>query len=111
GSKQIMDISQLLKFAYQQNASDLHISAGEPPMVRVNGDMKKLKAPPLSGEETQRMIYDIMSDAHRKHFEEHSELDFAMQLGEIARFRVNVFKQQRGMGAVMRKIPTEILTL
>lgn len=106
-----MDITQLLKFAYQQDASDLHISAGEPPMVRVHGDMKKLKVAPLASEETHAMVYDIMSDSQRKRFEEHSELDFAMQLGEIARFRVNVFRQQRGLGAVFRRIPTEILTL
>ena len=106
-----MDITQLLKVAYQQDASDLHISAGEPPMVRVHGDMKKLKVAPLASEETHAMVYDIMSDSQRKRFEEHSELDFAMQLGEIARFRVNVFRQQRGLGAVFRRIPTEILTL
>ena len=106
-----MDITQLLKFANQQDASDLHISAGEPPMVRVHGDMKKLKVAPLASEETHAMVYDIMSDSQRKRFEEHSELDFAMQLGEIARFRVNVFRQQRGLGAVFRRIPTEILTL
>ena len=105
-----MDITQLLKFAYQQDASDLHISAGEPPMVRINGDIKRLKVPELAQEETHAMIYDIMSDVHRKLFEEHSELDFAMQLGEVARFRVNVFRQQRGLGAVFRKIPTEIMT-
>jgi twitching motility protein PilT len=106
-----MDITQLLKFAYQQDASDLHISAGEPPMVRVHGDVKKLKVAELTSEQTHAMLYDIMGDAQRKNFEEFSELDFAMQLGEIARFRVNVFRQQRGMGAVFRKIPTEILSL
>jgi twitching motility protein PilT len=105
-----MDITQLLQFAHAQDASDLHISAGEPPMVRVHGSMKKLKAPVLSSEETLAMIYDIMSDTHRKHFEEFSDLDFSMQLGEVARFRVNVFRQNRGVGAVFRKIPTKILT-
>jgi twitching motility protein PilT len=106
-----MDITQLLQFAYQQDASDLHISAGEPPMVRVHGDMKKIKAPALTFEQTHAMIYDILNDAQRKIFEEHSDIDFSMQLGEIARFRVNVFRQNRGMGAVFRKIPTKILTL
>jgi twitching motility protein PilT len=106
-----MDIAQLLQFANQQNASDLHISAGEPPLVRVDGDMKKLKAPPLTSEQTQAMIYDIMGDKQRKEFEEHNDIDFSMQLGDIARFRVNVFRQTRGMGAVFRKIPTRILTL
>lgn len=106
-----MDITQLLQFAYQQDASDLHISAGEPPMVRVHGSMKKIKMPVLGSEETHHMIYDIMNDSQRKSFEEKSELDFSMQLGEIARFRVNIYRQNRGLGAVFRKIPTEILTL
>lgn len=106
-----MDITQLLQFAHQQDASDLHISAGEPPMVRVHGDMKKLKVAELSAEDTHAMIYDIMGDSQRKKFEETSDVDFAMQLGDAARFRVNVFRQQRGTGAVFRKIPTEIMTL
>ena len=106
-----MDISELLQFAFQQDASDLHISSGEPPMLRVHGNMKKLKVPPLTEEDTHAMIYDIMGDNQRKNFEATSELDFSMQLGEVARFRVNVFRQNRGLGAVFRKIPTEILTL
>jgi len=106
-----MDIAQLLQFACQQNASDLHISAGEPPMIRVHGDMKKIKVPPLTAEQTHAMIYDIMGDSQRKTFEEYYELDFSMQLGEVARFRVNVFKQNRGLGATFRQIPTKILTL
>lgn len=106
-----MDIAQLLQFAYQQDASDLHISAGEPPMIRVSGDMKKIKAPALTAEQTQVMMYDIMSDGQRKVFEETSDLDFSMTLGEIARFRVNVFRQNRGVGGVFRKIPTKILSL
>lgn len=106
-----MDITQLLQFAYQQDASDLHISAGEPPMVRVHGDMKKIKMQALTAEQTHAMVYDIMSDTQRKVFEEHSDIDFSMQLGEVARFRVNVFRQNRGTGAVFRKIPTKVLTL
>lgn len=106
-----MDITQLLQFAYQQDASDLHISAGEPPMVRVHGDVKKIKVPPLTVEQTHAMVYDIMSDSQRKVFEEFSDIDFSMALGEIARFRVNVYRQNRGIGAVFRKIPTKILSL
>lgn len=106
-----MDITQLLQFAVSQDASDLHISAGEPPMLRVHGSMKKIKAPVLSLEDTQAMIYDVMSDSQRKIFEEFSDLDFAMQLGDLARFRVNVFRQNRGMGAVFRKIPTKIFSV
>lgn len=106
-----MDITQLLQFAHAQDASDLHISAGEPPMVRVHGSMKKIKMPPLTAEQTHAMIYDIMGDSQRKLFEEFSDIDFSMQLGEISRFRVNVFKQNRGVGAVFRKIPTKIHSL
>lgn len=106
-----MDITQLLQFAVQQDASDLHISSGEPPMVRVHGDVKRIKAPALSSEQAHAMIYDIMGDSQRRVFEEHSDIDFAIQVGEIARFRVNVFRQQRGIGAVFRKIPTKIMSL
>ncbi len=106
-----MDISELLTFAYNQEASDLHVSAGEQPMVRVDGDMKRVKLATLSPEEAQAMIYDIMGDAQRKTFEEISEVDFSIDLGEKARFRVNVFRQRRGMGAVFRLIPSKILTL
>ena len=89
----------------------MHISAGEPPMVRVHGDMKKIKVPPLTAEQTHAMVYDIMGDSQRKVFEEFSDIDFSMQLGDVARFRVNVFRQNRGIGAVFRKIPTRIQTL
>lgn len=106
-----MDISQLLGFAHQQGASDLHISAGEPPMIRIHGDVKRIKMPSLSPEQTHAMIYDIMGDGQRKVFEEFSDIDFSMDLGEIARFRVNVFRQRRGLGAVFRTIPTKILSL
>jgi twitching motility protein PilT len=73
--------------------------------------MKKIKVPPLTSEQTHAMIYDIMGDSQRKHFEEKSDIDFSMQVGDIARFRVNVFRQNRGVGAVFRKIPTKIATL
>ncbi len=80
-------------------------------MVRVHGDVKKIKVPPLTIEQTHAMVYDIMSDSQRKVFEEFSDIDFSMALGEIARFRVNVYRQNRGIGAVFRKIPTKILSL
>ena len=107
----MIDISKLLTFGVQQGASDCHISAGEPPMIRLHGDLKKLDHPPLTQVETHALIYDMMSDAQRKNFEEHRECDFSFDLGDIARFRVNVFVQGRGLGAVFRTIPTEILPL
>ncbi len=106
-----MDITQLLSFLFQQNGSDLHISAGESPMVRVDGDIKKIKVPVLTSEQTQSMLYDIMNDGQRKAFEEKSDIDFSIELGETARFRVNIFRQRKGMGAVFRTIPTKILSL
>ena len=107
----MIDISKLLTFGVQQGASDCHISAGEPPMIRLHGGLKKLGHPPLTQDETHALIYDMMSDAQRKNFEEHRECDFSFDLGDIARFRVNVFVQGRGLGAVFRTIPTEILPL
>lgn len=106
-----MDITQLLTFATQQKSSDLHISAGEPPMIRVDGDVKKIKVPPLTAEQTHAMVYDIMGDTQRKIFEEYSDVDFSIDIGEIARFRVNVFRQKRGVGAVFRTIPTKIYSM
>src|SRR5574341_68791 len=106
-----MDISKLLTFAAKEGASDCHISAGEPPMIRLHGDLKKLDHPPLTSEETHSLVYDMMSDAQRKNFEEKRECDFSFELGDIARFRVNVFVQNRGLGAVFRNIPTEIIPM
>ncbi|NWF37062.1 type IV pilus twitching motility protein PilT [Mariprofundus sp. KV] len=106
-----MEVSELLAFTVKNNASDLHLSSGEPPMIRIHGDMTRIKMPPIDSRVVQSMVYDIMSDAQRKAFEEHLELDFSFSLGEIARFRVNVFEQRRGMGAVFRVIPSEVLTL
>src|SRR5919109_2011345 len=106
-----MDISKLLTFSAKEGASDCHISAGEPPMIRIHGDLKKLDHPPLTQEETHALVYDMMSDAQRKTFEEKRECDFSFELGDIARFRVNVFIQNRGLGAVFRNIPTEIIPM
>ncbi len=106
-----MDITQLLAFAVEQGASDCHLSSGEPPLVRINGDLKKLDHPVLTKEEVHSMVYDIMSDGHRKAFEETHDVDFSFEMGDIARFRVNVFMQRKGEGAVFRTIPTKILTL
>lgn len=105
-----MDISELLIFMVQNNGSDLHLSSGEPPMIRIHGDMIKVDMPPLDKDEVHKMIYDIMNDQQRKLYEENLELDFSFSLGDIARFRVNVFRQLRGDAAVFRTIPTRIPT-
>lgn len=106
-----MDISQLLSFGVREGASDCHLSAGEPPMLRLHGDLKKLDMPPLTQDQVHGLVYDIMSDVQRKIFEEHLECDFSFALGEVARFRVNVFMQNRGLAAVFRTIPTDIIPL
>jgi twitching motility protein PilT len=106
-----MDITQLLFLTHEQRASDLHISAGESPMIRVDGDLKRVNTPPLSAEQSQSMLYDIMSDNQRKMFEESNDIDFSIEMGSSARFRVNLYRQYRGVSAVFRKIPTEILSV
>ncbi|MCX5884628.1 MAG: type IV pilus twitching motility protein PilT [Proteobacteria bacterium] len=103
-----MDVSELLIFAVKEGASDLHLSAGEPPIVRIHGDMRKLEIPPLSKEEVRRLVYDILNDQQRKTFEETLDMDFSFSLGEYGRFRVNLFFQNRGIGGVFRTIPTKI---
>jgi twitching motility protein PilT len=106
-----MDIPQLLTFALHESASDLHISAGEPPMVRVHGDMKKIDMPALTTEQAHALVYDVMSDTHRRIFDERSDIDFSIELSSAARFRVNVYRQARGIGATFRAIPTRISSL
>jgi twitching motility protein PilT len=100
--------SDLLKFAVERGASDLHLSAGEPPMVRIQGDLVRIDHPPLLADETHRLIFEVMNDAQRRHLQEHLEVDFAYKLGEGARFRVNAFMHDRGEGAVFRQIPEKI---
>ena len=106
-----VDIAQLLAFSVKNNASDLHLSAGVPPIIRVDGDVKRINMPPLSHKEVHSMIYDIMSDKQRKDYEEFLETDFSFEVPKLARFRVNAFNQTRGAGAVFRTIPSQIRTL
>jgi twitching motility protein PilT len=103
-----MDVSELLIFAVENRASDVHLSAGEPPLVRIHGEMRKIEMGALDAEAVHRMIYDILSDEQRKTFEEHLELDFSLALGDYGRFRVNVFRQNRGDAAAFRPIPNRI---
>ena len=106
-----MDITELLAFAVKNKASDLHLSAGPPPMIRVHGDVRRINLPPLEHKEVHAMVYDIMNDAQRKQFEESWECDFSFAVPNLARFRVNAFQQNRGAGAVFRTIPSKVLTL
>ena len=106
-----IDITELLKFGVQSGASDLHLSAGLPPMMRVHGDVKQLNFPPLEHKDVHAMVYDIMNDHQRKFYESELECDFSYEIPNVSRFRVNAFNQSRGAAAVFRTIPTEILTL
>jgi twitching motility protein PilT len=106
-----VDISQLLAFSVKNGASDLHLSAGVPPMIRVDGDVRRINVPVMEHKQVHSMVYDIMNDKQRKDFEEFLETDFSFEIPGLARFRVNAFNQSRGAGAVFRTIPTNILTL
>jgi len=106
-----MDISELLAFSQKNKASDLHISAGIPPMIRVDGDMKRINLPVLDSETVLKMILDIMNDNQRKTYEEKLEVDFSFEIPNVARFRVNAFNQDRGPAAVFRTIPSVVLSL
>lgn len=106
-----MDITELLAFSVKNKASDLHLSAGLPPMIRVDGDVRRINVPPLDHKTVHSLVYDIMNDKQRKDFEEFLETDFSFELPGIARFRVNAFNHNRGAGAVFRTIPSQVLTL
>ncbi|MFT5219196.1 MAG: twitching motility protein PilT [Planctomycetota bacterium] len=106
-----MDIAQLLAFGVKQGASDLHLSAGLPPMIRVDGDIRRINVPEMDHKQVHDMIYDIMSDKQRKDYEEFLETDFSFEIPGLARFRVNAFNHNRGAGAVFRTIPSKILSL
>lgn len=106
-----MDISDLLAFSVKNKASDLHLSAGLPPMIRVHGDIRKINVPALDHTQVHGMVYDIMNDGQRKVYEETLECDFSFEIPNLARFRVNAFNHNRGSGAVFRTIPSKILTL
>jgi twitching motility protein PilT len=106
-----MDLTELLAFVVKNKASDLHLSSGLPPMIRVHGDVRRINVPPMEHKDVHGMIYDIMNDGQRKFYEENLECDFSFAVPNLARFRVNAFVQNRGAAAVMRTIPSKILSL
>jgi twitching motility protein PilT len=106
-----MDITELLAFSAKQGASDLHLSAGLPPMIRVDGDVRRINLPPMEHKQVHGLIYEIMNDKQRKDFEEFLETDFSFEVPGVARFRVNAFNHNRGAGAVFRTIPSKVLTM
>ena len=106
-----MDITELRAFSAKQGASALHLSAGLPPMIRVDGDVRRINLPALDHKQVHALIYDIMNDKQRKDFEEFLETDFSFEVPGVARFRVNAFNQNRGAGAVFRTIPSKVLSM
>jgi len=106
-----MDITELLAFSVKQGASDLHLSAGLPPMIRIDGDIRRINLPPMEHKEVHSLIYEIMNDKQRRDYEEFLETDFSFEVPGVARFRVNAFNQNRGAGAVFRTIPSRVLTM
>ena len=106
-----MDIAELLAFSVKNDASDLHLSAGLPPMIRVDGDIRRINVPGLDHKTVHALVYDIMNDKQRKDYEEFFEVDFSFEIPGLARFRVNAFNQDRGAAAVFRTIPSKVLTL
>jgi twitching motility protein PilT len=106
-----MDLTELLAFVVKNKASDLHLSSGLPPMIRVHGDIKRINLPAMEHKDVHSMLYDIMNDGQRKFYEENLECDFSFAIPNLARFRVNAFVQNRGAAAVLRTIPSKILSL
>jgi len=106
-----MNIQELLNFSVQQGASDLHITAGMPPLIRVDGDIRRINVDPMEHKKVHGLIYDIMNDKQRKDYEEFLESDFSFEIPGLARFRVNAFVQNRGAAAVFRTIPSTVLTM
>ena len=106
-----MDITELLAFTVKNKASDLHVSAGLPPMIRVHGDVRRINLPALAHKDVHGMVYDIMNDSQRKQYEEFFETDFSFEIPNLARFRVNAFNQNRGAAAVFRVIPSKVMSL
>jgi len=106
-----MDIAELLSFSVKNNASDLHLSAGLPPMIRIDGDIRRINLPSMEHADVHALVYDIMNDSQRKTYDEFWEVDFSFEIQGLARFRVNAFNHNRGAGAVFRTIPSKVLSL
>ena len=104
----MITLHQLLKAAVKQNASDLHIVAGSPPVLRVEGRIMRVKAPDLNADQTRELCYSVLTDAQKSRFETTKELDFSFGIRAMARFRANLFFQKGGVSAVFRRIPVEI---
>lgn len=106
-----MNLADLLSFTVKHGGSDLHLSAGLPPIVRIDGDITRINLPAMNHDDVYDQVYGVMNDSQRKTFDAEMEVDFSIEIPNVARFRVNAFQQSRGMGAVFRTIPTDIMTM
>ncbi|MBX2807892.1 MAG: type IV pilus twitching motility protein PilT [Cellvibrionaceae bacterium] len=106
-----MDITELLAFSAKQGASDLHLSAGLPPMIRIDGDIRRINLPAMDHKQVHSLIYEIMNDKQRKDYEEFLETDFSFEVPGVSRFRVNALNQNRGAAAVFRTIPSKVMSM
>jgi len=106
-----VNIGELLAFGVKSECSDIHLSAGLPPMIRVDDDVRRVNLPALDHKTVHSLIGDVMGDRERKDYEEFLEVDFSFEIHDLARFRVNAFTQNRGAGAVFRVIPSKVPSL
>lgn len=106
-----MEITELFEFIQQNNGSDLHLVSGQEPMIRINGELRAIKTDSIEKESVRNMIHSVMTEGQRKEYEKEQEIDFAIEFGESARFRVNAFTTMTGAAAVFRTIPNKIPTL
>jgi twitching motility protein PilT len=104
----LYDLTDLLKMTIEQDASDLHIAVGRPPVLRIDGVLKNVNTPPLTASDTRRLIYGILTDLQKQRFEEHKELDFSLSISNVSRFRVNVHYQRGSVASAFRAIPSVI---
>lgn len=104
-------IDAFFKLMHEQGASDLHLAAGQPPMVRIVGDIERIKYAPLTNDQLRAMLYEITPEEKIKVFEESGDLDFGYEIPGVARYRANFFMQKYGIGAVFREIPAQISTV
>src|SRR6267154_1043135 len=103
-------IDAFFNLMFEQKASDLHMASGNPPMLRINGELQRVDYPPLESDSLKTMLYEIAPDYKIKQFEETGDVDFGYEIPKISRFRVNFFNQKNGIGAVFRQIPSRVLS-
>ena len=103
-------IDAFFNLMFEQKASDLHVSSGNPPILRIHGELQRVDFPPLENDSLKAMLYEIAPEYKIKHFEETGDVDFGYEIPNVSRFRANFFNQKNGIGAVFRQIPSKVIT-